>query len=376
MAKSTTYITDLLSLYHGRCLHTAQVSEYSSSDDYLVKVGLGPIAYAARSISDLKTSELLKSADLTAQVLHRQLRKAVGRILVAADQNGIEVVLLKGISIADEFYESSYHRIMADVDLLVASESAQTLQDSLIAMGYKPVDPGLSGEVTPPHHLPELRNEEVGLSVEVHTGIVANLDHSALPLYQPELFWSQTVRSVFDGMHCMRFTATYQFVHTVNHWALNGGWAHNVIGFNDVMVMVNRDENRIDWRQVGLWMHEYPQFAEQLAVLFFYLEGCGLIDVPEILLPEMDAARGRIGAINIRILHWLLRTFPMSGRRKVGWVLSAENALVVWRTMLEIRPKYLRVGTAMSRVIFRRQKGKSIIASISGRLRTLVKPND
>ena len=91
---------------------------------------------------------------------------------------------------------------------------------------------------------------------------------------------------------------------------------------------------------------------------------------------RIETSARQIGAINIKALHWLLYTFPLSGRTKVAWAITSQNAVQIWQTLLEPRHKSLRLIVAVARIIFRRNPGKSLLGSTAGRIRTLIEPND
>ena len=137
MRDTQTFVTELLCRYHGRRKNTGARSPPFQSDqkEYLIQCGLGPIAYGVLSQGNGDRSapvdEAFVSADLTARVIYRQMRKGVRTILTSACEAGIDIVLLKGISIAHEFYEPPYHRIMGDVDVLVRKDSALALQKEI-----------------------------------------------------------------------------------------------------------------------------------------------------------------------------------------------------------------------------------------------------
>jgi hypothetical protein len=305
-------------------------------------------------------------------VIYGQMKRATAELLELAQDAGIEPVLLKGISIADELYRPPHHRIMGDIDVLVPPDRAQELYEQLMANGYAR---RTDGAATPEgHHLPELRHPELGVSVEIHTGLSSRL-LAGDPLLRPELHWQEARPSSFAGRACRRFTPEYQIVHTLMHWAVDQKWTVNVISINDFIHLMNRAEPAPEWRRLAGWMAQSPRFADAFTVLALYLEECGLLHTPGALAAPVLASRRRLGAFNLRILHWLLRTFPLSGRRKVGWVLTPTNTRIVWLTLLEPRHKILRPLVALSRVLFRRTRGESLLDSVAGRIRTMLQPN-
>jgi hypothetical protein len=380
MGKKRTIVADVLANYHGGHPVAFHVAPSPEQVEVLIAAGLGPIAFQvltqATNLGIPQVDPSLKSADLTTRVIYAGLHRATVEILRQAHAAGIEVTLLKGISIAEEIYTPPHHRIMGDIDILVRPVAAERMNDLVQSLGYLPIEPEAHRNTRPNHHhLPGLKHPKTGVTIEIHTALASHalLTHQAL--MQPVEFHTQLRPSIFGGVPCCRLSLEYQLVHTAIHWALDGKWPVNVISINDLLHLLNHPNGSPDWGTVAAWMEGSAFFAEILAVIVLYLADCDLAAVPVELEAPIAAARRRLGQVNLRILHWLLGTFPLSGRRKVGWVLTRLNARIIWLTLLEPRSRYLRLPVAVSRVVFKRTRGKSLLGSVPGRIRTLLKPN-
>ncbi|MDH4049065.1 MAG: nucleotidyltransferase family protein [Gammaproteobacteria bacterium] len=380
MPANRTYVTKLLERYHKRSheIDTGNTPYTDWEQQYIVSAGLGPMAYDVRlnTPESAQEDQIFRSAHLTALIIYRQMRKATTEVLRAANHAGIDVVLLKGISISDELYRPAHYRIMGDIDVLVSEGHSAQLNELLLSSGYR-VRSESEGPRTPArhHHLPELRHPDSGVSIEIHTSLVSRTILADKSLNQREVFSAEVRQSMFDGVPCYRFSPEYQIVYTLMHWAIDYKWPVNVISINDIIHLVNRQDVSVEWARIATWMARYSIFADTLTALLLYLEQCNLIDVPAELDDQIRCARKRMGRINLGVLHWLLQTFPMSGRRKVGWFLTRLNARVIWLTLLEPRHKYVRPLVALSRILFRRTKGKSLLGSVPGRIQSLLRPN-
>lgn len=174
---------------------------------------------------------------------------------------------------------------------------------------------------------------------------------------------------------CLLFSAEYQLVMTVTHGVIDRRWYSNVINIVDVGVLINRHDNESNWHQLMIWTQDYPEFSEAFSVMLCYLAKCDFIDLPVTVTIELRKFRENIGRCNVRILHWLMQSFPLSDRRRGAWFITANNAQVVWRKLLELRPKALRLGVTILRVFVRRNAGKSLLATLPDRIRTLLTPN-
>jgi predicted Fe-Mo cluster-binding NifX family protein len=227
MSDKARIVVELLARYHNRKT-AAPYALHALSDhdlDYLVSSGLGPIAFQLLSASATDAENgadaTLRSAHLTTWVIYRQMQKAAMEILQFATAAGIEVVLLKGVSIGDELYASPHHRIMGDIDLLVRTDDAPRLSELLKSRGYQLRAPNDGPRVPATHHhLPELRHPDSGVSVEIHTSLVSRTVLADDKLNQPEVFRGEIRQSTFQGIPCQRFSPEYQIVYTLMHWSI------------------------------------------------------------------------------------------------------------------------------------------------------------
>jgi len=91
--------------------------------EWAIQNGLGPLLFRTiqGGINDSSTAawRSLKAADLTIRILMGTQLEAVGEIIEACRGRVPTLVLLKGMSIAEQFYPESHLRLMRDVDFLV-----------------------------------------------------------------------------------------------------------------------------------------------------------------------------------------------------------------------------------------------------------------
>ncbi len=118
---------------------------------------------------------------------------ALQRVVRAARALEIPVVLLKYGALASGGYTQPGSRDARDLDVLVPSERAASLQERLQDDGMTPI-----GQRAPRHHLPGLRNER-GEAVEVHR-FIPGLLHNGRELEAADILregWAQ--RTEIDG---------------------------------------------------------------------------------------------------------------------------------------------------------------------------------
>ena len=161
-------VIELLAHYHGRERSLGRTSSLARLNTISITWCLpasGQSRFKFSSDSDMPGHDAddttLRSAHLTTWVIYRQMQKAAMEILQFATAAGIDVVLLKGISIGDEMYASPHHRIMGDIDLLVSADNAVKLSELLKSRGYQLRAPDDGPRVPATHHhLPELRHPD------------------------------------------------------------------------------------------------------------------------------------------------------------------------------------------------------------------------
>lgn len=346
--------------------------------EHIYQTGLASIARQAIDPADLSdaSQHLLRSADATARVIHRRIRNTAAEFLRLAHAHDIPVVLLKGISLADAVYAEPHHRIMGDLDLLVPKDKAQTLFDTAIDHGYQ--QPDEQDRVTIPeghHHLPEIRDQQSGVPVEIHTALISRTLLADEPMFQRDAIWDYVEATEFDGIPCFRLCAEYRFLYTLAHWAIDYKWPTNLISLTDTLLSIQDQQSSLDWRRVRALAEQNPVVADLTATILSYFEHVELGPIPKDMRDSANASLRGIGKRNVRILHWLLSQFPLSGRRKVGRVLSRSNARIVWLTLLEPRFRWWRLPAAGYRILFRRRRGESLVDSTAGRISNLMKPD-
>ena len=378
MNHRSNYVIDLIDSYSSSDVARIPASLSNQEVQHLYEVGLASIALhrlASNLDSTSETSrQLLQNADFTARVIYGQLRATTIEILELARKQDIPIVLLKGISIADDLYLQPHHRLMGDIDVLAPVERARELQDALSGIGYRsPEGPQATTLAEGHHHLPEIRHPESGISVEIHTALFSATPMSSEPLFQIPTIWSCAEPSEYHGARCLFLRREFQLVYTIAHWAVDQKWTRNIVSINDMVLILRRTEPQIDWTLIASWLPENPLVTNCLTVILSFLDDAGFINIPAAIKEEIDASAQRIGAANMKIMHWLMLKFPLSGSTTVPSPVTRLIARVVWQTMLEPRHKFLRPFVAVARIFFRRSRGKSVVGSIPGRIRTFIR---
>lgn len=316
---------------------------------YLYDVGLGPVV-AALDVGqfDADSHQLLQAADLTARVLFDQSGNAAAAVLEVANRQATPVVLIKGISTAERYYPDPHHRVMGDIDLLVLDGGADELQDALLRSGFKRAGVENGFDFSRHHHLPPLHHAETGFSVEIHKRLFSHRFFNQEPLFAESQLASQTEPAQFRGLECRRFRSEFELLYTVAHWAVDGGWAQNIVSINDALSLLQSRKHELDWIQICGWLEENAQTADCFAVLFGFLHENGLVGPIRPLESTLRSARARVGRTNLHLLHWLLSRYPL----RADWhkrPFGSSEAVGVWQALLESRTPGKRLLFAVFR---------------------------
>jgi hypothetical protein len=171
---------------------------------WAVHAGLGPlICHISRShlsgLADAVSQDLLRSADLVAQLTMSDALDALEEILAASADIAREIILLKGISICQYLYPVPHLRTMGDIDLLVPVHSQQRIETLLFDLGYRQQSNRPAGYYETHHHSMPFFHPVRQIWVEVHTTLFSNANAASDPVFSPSHVGSQTVPITFRG---------------------------------------------------------------------------------------------------------------------------------------------------------------------------------
>jgi hypothetical protein len=262
MQHNANSMVPLLRAYHGSSVAAQPPICSDEQVHQLYERGLACIAASTLDPDTLsaESRELLRNAELTAQVIQEQMAETTIEILEFAARREIPVALIKGIAIADAYYPASHHRIMGDIDILVPEDQALPLQEAMLRDGYSYAASGTRRR-SPKyhHHLPPIRHGRTGIVLEIHTGLFSHKLIPSEPLFGLSDLWTYVKRSEYRGVPCQHLIPEYQFLYGVAHWAVDQKWEINVVSINDVILMLNSNTYPLDWALIDSWLDENPR---------------------------------------------------------------------------------------------------------------------
>jgi hypothetical protein len=319
-----TFVTQLLQIYHGRKPAGAGPVDLPTSDQikYLCDVGLGPIAFKVYGdlfkLSDPTLFSVLQSADLTTRVIYSQLEKATVELAGKLQGAGVIPTFLKGISASDEYYAPPYLRVMGDIDILIQHSEVDLVMAKVAELGYEITDQQWRMHRMPGHHLPAARHPTTGVTIEVHTGLFASAEfYSGEYVFQPDIIAAQRIEFDYKGTSAARFTPEFQFIYTVSKWSVDRDWALNLKNINDIIYILRKYEPVFDWPKLSKWFAASPHLFPITYALLHYLEQADIVTISPQLRKALACADHKLGSRTMKMLAWLLHTYPFNARNKV-----------------------------------------------------------
>jgi hypothetical protein len=174
------------------------------------------------------------------------LYQGLGEVLKILEKNNIPVIALKGAHLAELVYGNIALRPMWDLDLLVKKKDLSRVEEKLLEIGFAPIAP--QKKMTEIHHHAVYRWPGKGICIEVHWHIIG----SAYPFHVDiEGLWHRARPAVFDGLEvlvqCPEDLLLHLCLHTARDFYQTG-----LKPFCDLLEIIRRNENNIDWDQVFL----------------------------------------------------------------------------------------------------------------------------
>jgi hypothetical protein len=302
--------------------------------------GLGPLLFRATQADPQAAASplwpLLRGADLTARVLTAEQCEALSEILDVCQGRVHTVGLLKGISIAEQYYPAPHLRPMRDIDVLVPVADLPTMEALLSELGYsQPVKRPLQPEFRP-HHSSPFFHPRRGLWIEVHWRLFSS--HSVFEtdkVFRLTHLATQLRHSTFHGREVTRLSEELQLVYLAAHWSHSYNSVDvlgSMIAMVDLIYLLGNSKNPLHWESILEWLHGSAA-AVPLYLLLTYLRRCDLITVDAEVLRELARRQGALGKLNLTVLHALIDRYLVDGRAP-GTILSARTLSILWQSLL------------------------------------------
>lgn len=221
----------------------------------------------------------------------RNLRLAAesGRIAEALDAEGIPVIALKGIHLAQEVYESIGLREMNDIDLLVQKPDLARAAEIVMNMGFRPLKPFSLDWGLPQKDVPRMIASGTG-AVELHWSVAPP---GRSPMFDIREFWEQSRPTELAGTTMLGLSPEDMVLYLGFHNGLHG-FDFGLRPYCDTQAVISRWSQVLDWdaivERAKRWSWERDVYLSLR--LARELVGAGCSDsVEHALKPDQDTER-------------------------------------------------------------------------------------
>lgn len=267
--------------------------------------GVAPLLYhvvRGRGLVPPEVEQTLRHERLRTALRDRLLRAELVTILDALSRQGVDVLLLKGVALAQTVYPAAGLRPMEDQDLLVHAESARVALDILAGLGYR-----LQGREARPgadllyeSHVLLRKEGLLDFAVEIHWTLFDS------PYYQQRLpldwFWQTALPLQIEGMPARVLGPEAQLLHLCGHLLLHhatGG--ARLLWLHDVAEVLVHYRDRIVWDELLRWTQECELVLPVQRVLRQVADEWAA-PVPADALARLDALCP--SAAELRVMAW------------------------------------------------------------------------
>jgi len=314
------------------------LSDFAHAQIYwIIETGLAPLAcFLSRADARRFESPLwreLESANLSVCFLTNLQLETLRELLKRSRELLPPITLLKGCSVASEFYPETHLRVMHDLDILVEAKDQPIVESLLFEMGFCQQSKNNAAYYLTHHHSMPFYHPPTGVWVEVHRGIFPQASKlSALPVFGRENIAAESILCLVEGMAVKRLTPELQIVYTASHWALGlidlkqrGG----LFALLDTIFILRGAQECLRWNVVFDWVKDSVA-ATHLYLLLSYLHCKNIVCIDKEILREVFSRQKSFGIINLNIAHWLITRYLVAGRVP----LACGKLSILWENLL------------------------------------------
>lgn len=212
-----------------------------------------------------------KQARLKTISRHIVLAEHFREVVTAFNENGVEVIAMKGIYLSEGLYPEPGLRQFSDIDLLVKENQGELAIEILRTMGYRIPDlimqvPEEIAKGEDILHFPPMTKQ--GVSIEVHTRLVRKTADFTIDLNE---VWRLTIPLTLHGVRVRTFNAEFQFLTVAQHLDKHFRQGKfQMTGFYDLVNMASYNPFNIDWKQlikISTTFNSYILLLEHLSII-------------------------------------------------------------------------------------------------------------
>jgi len=167
------------------------------------------------------------------------------RLLSALKPEGISLILLKGIFLAQGVYSNIGCREMNDIDILARPEHLERIAAILTGMGYAPIEP-ISAHITinAEHHLPRIIKPGHG-NFEIHWNLTSPDKKYSI---RPEELWERAKPAHIDGFDALTLSPEDLLLHLCLHTSYQHQFVFGLRPFCDIAETIAHFGPALNWQ--------------------------------------------------------------------------------------------------------------------------------
>jgi hypothetical protein len=314
------------------------LSDFTHADiDWIIRTGFAPlVCFLSRTDARRFESPLwreIESANLSVRFLNEVQFETLRELLKRSQGLLPPITLLKGCSVASEFYPETHLRVMRDLDILVEAKDQPIVESLLFEMGFCQQSKNNAAYYLTHHHSMPFYHRLTGVWVEVHRGLFPEPDRlSSLPVFSRDNIAAESRLSRIEGIEVKRFTPELQIVYTASHWALGlidlkhrGG----LFALLDTILILRGAQQDLRWKVIFDWVQNSVA-ATHLYLLLSYLQYKNIVCIDQDILQELFGQQKSFGITNLRIAHWLITRYLVAG----SVPMARGKLAILWENLL------------------------------------------
>jgi hypothetical protein len=198
------------------------------------------------------------------------IKNQLNKLLGACEDKRIEVIPLKGVYFAEEYFGHLGARGTTDIDILVNKESVENTVEIVKSLGFNQVEEWI------PEHFhcsfsKEIPGSRIPLVVEIHWDIVKE----STARFNIEEFWNEA--SAIDNHHYIKRLSDQ---HTFYLMCLHG-WRHNLDSpkyFIDILQLIFTLRDRLNYEELLGWAKKHSTRKRLIRTLSIVYETYPMLD--------------------------------------------------------------------------------------------------
>ena len=225
------------------------------------------------------------------------IRSELIKVLKVFRDEGIKVLLLKGLALIETIYKNVAFRPMSDIDLLVNKEDIYGVRRCMQELGFSQNLKWEGIQSVDDHHLTFYPLKGQSAPIEVHWNIGMSSDF--FPFQDESMVESARVINI-GGIETLILSPEDSLVHLCFHLAYHHHCALGLMGLCDISEMINRNKGNLDWGSVVNRAKKY-KMGPHVHMALSLVKRIGGTDIPNEVLSRLrrECSRAQI--------HWLGR---------------------------------------------------------------------